>query len=194
MATTVAVFMDFANIDRSGRDRGERIDFEHLLDYLVYGKKLIEAFAYVPIDPNAPTSADRKIDHLWRSGYIVKSKVGTPRGDSYKCNMDVELTLDLMNAAYRIKPDVILLAAGDGDYLPAVLAVREMGIRVEVAGFSNTADVLKTQASSYVDLEQYLAELVEDDEELEDDEDLLDEEDQNLANEDVEPESRSMNR
>jgi uncharacterized LabA/DUF88 family protein len=39
---------------------------------------------------------------LWEAGFVVKTKVGTIAGDSYKCNVDVKMVMDIMKAVYEI--------------------------------------------------------------------------------------------
>ena len=151
MEKTVAVFMDFANVDASLRDLGQQLSPGELLHYLAdeqEGRALKAAFAYVPIDPRREHAQDEIIDELWQTGYIVKSKVGTIAGDSYKCNLDVEMAMDIARVAYEIKPDIVVLVSGDSDFLPIVLELREKGIRVEAAAFSTAFSTLLASRSS----------------------------------------------
>lgn len=41
-------------------------------------------------------------------------------GDTYKCDFDVEITLDLMRTAEIVKPDIIVLLSGDKDFVPVM--------------------------------------------------------------------------
>lgn len=94
----VAVFLDYANIEASSRQLNCSVDYGALLDYLAdeeEGRTLQAAYAYVPIDPRQEHARDGIINELWQNGYIVKSKVGSIAGGSYKCDFDVEMTLDV---------------------------------------------------------------------------------------------------
>ena len=65
------------------------IDYGELLNYLAdeaEERTLQAAYAYVPIDPRQEHAKDEIINDLWQNGYIVKSKVGTVAGETYKCN------------------------------------------------------------------------------------------------------------
>lgn len=138
MEKNVVVFLDFANVDASLHSLGRQLDPGELLRYLAdeeEGRSLKTAFAYVPIDPRREHAMDETIADLWEAGYIVKPKVGTIAGDSYKCNLDVEMAMDIAKAAYESKPDIVVLVSGDSDFLPIVLELRSKGIRVEVAAF-----------------------------------------------------------
>lgn len=134
----VAVFLDYANIAASSRQQNCNIDYGALLNYLAdenEDRTLQVAYAYVPIDPRQEHARDSIINELWQNGYIVKSKVGSIAGDSYKCDFDVEMTLDISRLAYTHAPDIIVLVSGDNDFIPIVLDMRSRGIRVEVAAF-----------------------------------------------------------
>jgi hypothetical protein len=89
--------------------------------------------------------------------------LGTIAGGTYKCNFDVEIAMDMLRTVYQVKPDIIVLASSDSDFVPLVQEVRKAGVRVEVAAFVETsgADILR-KASGFIDLavyyESYLAE------------------------------------
>ena len=153
---TVVVFLDYANIDRAAADKGYRTDYAALLGYLSEGRFLQEAYCYVPIDPRAPYARDAEIEDLWSAGYLMRSKPGVLAEETYKCNFDVEITLDLMRVAEQLAPAIIVLASGDGDFVPVLVALRERGIRVEVAAFvDNAARAMILKSSGFIDLEVY---------------------------------------
>lgn len=154
-------FLDFANIDRASADKMFDLNYEHLLNYIAEGRFLIDAHCYVPIDPRNEHKLDRVIEHLWRSRYIVKTKIGSIAGDTYKCNFDIEMTMDILKVAYEVKPDIIVLGSGDSDFIPLVQELRQSGIRVEVASFEGSASrdmILK--CSGFISLDYYLNNLV----------------------------------
>lgn len=157
----VVFFVDFANIDRAARDAQVEIDYAHLLDYMAEGRFLVDAHVYLPIDPRNEHSLDRLAENLWRSGYVVRQKVGTIAGNSYKCNVDVEITMDVLSTAYQVKPDIIVLATGDGDFSPLVQEVRRLGIRLEVASFEASASrELRLKSSGFISLDVYAREVL----------------------------------
>jgi hypothetical protein len=82
--------------------------------------------------------------------------VGNIAGDTYKCNFDVEITMDVLKAVYQVKPDIIVLATGDSDFIPLIQEVRKAGVRVEVAAFEETAGIdIMLKASGFIDLRVY---------------------------------------
>src|SRR5438128_2554765 len=158
----VVFFLDYANINRAAREKRYRLDYCDLLQYVGEDRFLIDAHCYVPINPRNEHRLDREIEELWRSGYIVNTKRGTIAGGTYKCNFDVEITMDMLKVVYQVKPDIIVLATGDSDFIPLIQEVRKSGIRVEVAAFEETAGPdIRLKCSGFIDLavyyEDYLA-------------------------------------
>lgn len=154
----IVVFLDYANTNAALQKQGAIPDYADLLFYLSEGRFLVEAHAYVPIDPRNPHGRDRAIEVLWQSAWLAHTKVGAIAGDSYKCDFDVEITLDLMRTAEIVKPDIIVLVTGDKDFVPVMLELRRRGIRVEVAAIpeGNAARELILKASGFIDLREYL--------------------------------------
>jgi len=187
----VAVFLDYANIEASSRQLNCSVDYGALLDYLAdeeEGRTLQAAYAYVPIDPRQEHARDGIINELWQNGYIVKSKVGSIAGDSYKCDFDVEMTLDISRMAYGNAPDTIVIVSGDNDFIPIVLDMRGRGIRVEVAAFGAAmSGQLALKSSGFINLDAIIgegavAENFEQNAEFEGAEDVLEGENDNAAN------------
>ena len=152
----VVFFLDYANINRAAREKRYRLDYQDLLQYVSEGRFLIDAYCYVPINPRNEHRLDREIEELWRSGYIVTTKMGTIAGGTYKCNFDVEITMDMLKTTYQVKPDIIVLASADSDFVSLIQEVRKSGVRVEVAAFAETAgtDIL-LKCSGFIDLAVY---------------------------------------
>ena len=152
----VVFFLDYANINRAAREKRYRLDYHDLLKYVGEERFLIDAHCYIPINPRNEHRLDREIQELWRSGYIVTTKVGTIAGGTYKCNFDVEITMDILKVVYQMKPDIIVLATGDSDFVSLIQEVRKSGVRVEVAAFEETAGTdIMSKCSGFIDLAVY---------------------------------------
>src|SRR5204863_8301429 len=152
----VVFFLDYANINRAAREKRYGMDYHHLLQYVGEERFLVDAHCYVPINPRNEHRLDREIEELWRSGYIVTTKVGTIAGGMYKCNFDVEITMDMLKVVYQVKPDIIVLASGDSDFVSLIQEVRKSGVRVEVAAFEETAGTdIPRKCAGFIDLVVY---------------------------------------
>src|SRR5437868_5374751 len=153
---TVVFFLDYANINRAAREKRYRLDYQDLLNYAGEGRCLLDARCYVPINPRNEHRLDGAIEELWRSGYIVTTKMGTIAGGTYKCNFDVEITMDVLKAMYQVKPDIIVLASGDSDFVSLIQEVRKSGVRVEVAACEETAGAgIRLKCSGFINLAVY---------------------------------------
>jgi uncharacterized LabA/DUF88 family protein len=152
----VVFFLDYANINRAAREKRCRLDYRDLLQYMGEERLLVDAYCYVPINPRNEHRLDGVIEELWRSGYIVTTKLGTIAGGAYKCNFDVEITMDMLRVVYQVKPDIIVLASGDSDFVSLIQEVRKSGVRVEVAAFQDTAGAgVLLKGSGFIDLTVY---------------------------------------
>ena len=65
-----------------------------------------------------------------------------------KANADMDLAIDALLQARNL--DRVILVTGDGDFIRLVLALQNMGCRVDVIGFNNVSHELKEAADSYL--------------------------------------------
>jgi uncharacterized LabA/DUF88 family protein len=149
----VAVFVDVANIFYAAKAAGVDIDYVTLLKAGSAGRDLVRAYAYTGLDPDNENQRNFH-DFLRRSGYKVVSKDIRKYGDGkVKANLDIELVVDMMKTARNL--DVAIVVSGDGDFAPAIRAVQEMGVRVEVVSFrGNTSSDLIDVADLFTDIVQ----------------------------------------
>ncbi|HEY0757530.1 MAG TPA: NYN domain-containing protein [Ktedonobacteraceae bacterium] len=152
----VVVFLDYADVNRAAGEKRYRPDYADLLRYVSEGRLLMEAYGYVPLNPRNEHRLDREIEELWRAGYLVTTKMGTITGGTYRCNFDVEITLDLLKALYQVKPDIIVLASGNANFLSLLQEIRKAGVRIEVAAFPDAIGAgMLLKCSGFIDLSVY---------------------------------------
>lgn len=65
-----------------------------------------------------------------------------------KANADMDLAIDALLQARNL--DRIILLTGDGDFIRLVLALQNMGCRVEVIAFNNVSNELREVADSFL--------------------------------------------
>lgn len=163
----IAIFIDHANLERSLRDLGVNTSkmpelYEDLVTYIVSEHRfLIDSYLYFPVDPKKHDQALKTANIYRQHGFLVKTKLGKPTSSSnFKCNVDVEMAIDMVRFAHLDRADTICLIAGDGDMVPVVSIIREMGIRCEVAStLGSVANELQYAASGFINLELALEEL-----------------------------------
>ncbi len=153
MSKNVAVFVDVANIFYAAKAAGVDIDYVTLLKAASAGRDLVRAYAYTGLDPDNENQRNFH-DFLRRSNYKVVSKDIRKYGDGkVKANLDIELVVDMMKTARNL--DIAIVVSGDGDFAPAIRAVQEQGVRVEVISFrGNTSSDLIEVADLFTDIIQ----------------------------------------
>jgi uncharacterized LabA/DUF88 family protein len=153
LSKNVAVFVDVANIFYAAKAAGVDIDYVTLLKSATAGRDFVRAYAYTGLDPDNENQRNFH-NFLARNGYKVVSKDIRKYGDGrVKANLDIELVVDLMKTARNL--DVAVVVSGDGDFAPAIRAVQEMGVRVEVVSFrGNTSSDLIDVADLFTDITQ----------------------------------------
>src|SRR5690606_7810906 len=151
----VAVFFDMSNLYFAARDLGIKIDYTRLLDFIVDGRRLHRAYAYMAVAADDNTAVPF-LTWLRRNGFRVITKPlrrfsdGTSKGD-----LDMELAVDLLSQAPYI--DVAVIVSGDGDFTYLVDRAQRLGLRVEIASTPRyTATDLMEIADRYIDLEANL--------------------------------------
>jgi uncharacterized LabA/DUF88 family protein len=151
VSKNVAVFVDVANIFYAAKAAGADIDYVTLLKAAVAGRDFVRAYAYTGLDPENENQRNFH-SFLARHGYKVVSKDIRKYGDGkVKANLDIELVVDMMKTARNL--DVAIVVSGDGDFAPAIRAVQEMGVRVEVISFrGNTSSDLMDVADVFYDI------------------------------------------
>jgi uncharacterized LabA/DUF88 family protein len=149
----VAVFVDVANIFYAAKAAGVDIDYVTLLKSAIAGRDFVRAYAYTGLDPDNENQRNFH-NFLSRHGYKVVSKDIRKYGDGkVKANLDIELVVDMLKTARNL--DVAIVVSGDGDFAPAIRAVQEMGVRVEVISFrGNTSSDLIDVADLFTDIVQ----------------------------------------
>ncbi len=124
-----------------------KVNYEKLLKLIVENRTLIRAYAYIVQPPDGDVKPfAMSLEHI---GYIVKIKDVRTRSDgSAKANWDMGMALDILGILDRV--DTIVLASGDGDFVPLVDFIKTKSKRVEIFAFAeNTAYDLKEKADKF---------------------------------------------
>jgi uncharacterized LabA/DUF88 family protein len=164
----LALFIDGANLYSAGKTLGVEVDYRKLLEEFRRRGRLVRAYYYTALVENDDYSPIRPlVDWLQYNGFKVVTKPAKEFTDSagrrrVKGDMDVEITVDMLNLSTRV--DHVVLFSGDGDLTRLVQAVQERGVRVSVVSTLKTsppmiADELRRAADTFIELAD-LAELV----------------------------------
>ena len=157
----IAMFIDGSNLYSSGKTLDFDIDYKKLLDLFKNKGRLIQAKYYTALLDHEDYSPIRPlIDWLDYNGFHVvtnpaKSYTDRDGRNRVKGNMDIEMTIDMLQIAPHV--DHILLFTGDGDFKAVVEAVQAKGVRVSVISTLKSrpamlADELRRQANDFIEL------------------------------------------
>lgn len=157
----IALFIDGSNLYSSGKTLDYDIDYKKLLELFKNKGRLILANYYTALLEHDDYSPIRPlIDWLDYNGFQVITKPAKSYTDRdgrnrIKGNMDIEMTVDMIEIAPHV--DHILLFTGDGDFRGVVKAVQAKGVRVSVVSTLKSkppmlADELRRQANDVIEL------------------------------------------
>jgi uncharacterized LabA/DUF88 family protein len=151
-AQRVGVFIDTQNLYHSAKHLYKaRVNFGKVLEEAVGGRTLVRAIAYVI----ATDSGEEKnfFDALTKMGIETKVKDLQVFADgAKKADWDVGLAIDAVKLAPKL--DTIILATGDGDFVPLIQYLDlNRGCQVEVISFGKSSSAkLKEAAHAFTDM------------------------------------------
>lgn len=148
----VGIFIDAQNLYHSAKNLYHaRVNFEAIMKETVGERGLIRAVAYVI----TTEAGDEKnfFEALGKIGIEIKTKnLQIFMGGAKKGDWDVGLAVDAIKLAPKL--DSIIIASGDGDFIPLVeyLQTNE-GCQVEVISFGkSTSSKLIEAADDFIDM------------------------------------------
>jgi len=136
----IGVLVDIQNLYYSARVLyNKKVNFKNLLTSSVESRKLIRAIGYGISTEEA--QEDKFFDALEKLGFEVKTKdLQIFAGGQKKGDWDVGIAIDAIKMAQSV--DVIILASGDGDYIPLVEYIQSTtGCRVEGVSFGESTSM-----------------------------------------------------
>jgi len=149
----VGVFIDTQNLYHSAKNLYKsRVDFGNVLGDSVASRKLVRARAYVV---NTESGEEQPFfEALAKIGIETKTKdLQIFFGGAKKADWDVGLAVDAITAAPKL--DTVVLATGDGDFIPLVEYLQtHSGCQVELITFGRSCSgKLKETVDSMIDMD-----------------------------------------
>ena len=148
----VGIFIDTQNLYHSAKNLyRSKVNFGAVVKDALAGRVLIRAVAYVI----RTESEEEKgfFEALNQLGIETRVKdIRVFAGGAKKADWDIGMAIDAIAMAQKL--DTVILATGDGDFVPLVEYLRlTYGVQVEVISFGkSTAGVLKEAADDFVDM------------------------------------------
>jgi uncharacterized LabA/DUF88 family protein len=157
----VAVFIDGANLYSAAKALAFDMDYRKLLEEFRKHGRFVRATYYTALVEDQDFSPIRPlVDWLDYNGYSLVTKAAKEYTDAtgrrrYKGDMDVELAVDLLQAAEYL--DHAFLFSGDGDFVAAIEAAQKKGVRVSVVSTIKSnppmaSDDIRRAADNFIDL------------------------------------------
>ncbi len=148
----VGIFVDIQNLYYSARNiYNARVNFSAILKDAVGERPLVRAIAY-GVRAQMPEE-QTFFDAVKKSGFEVKLKdLQSYYGGIKKADWDVGIVMDIIKL--QAKLDVIVLASGDGDYIPLLEYLQILGQRVELVSFGkSTSSRMRELVDAHLDLD-----------------------------------------
>ena len=125
----VALFLDGPNVYRGSRELGKPIEPEHVIASSRPFGRLLCATVYLAMKDGVPA------DHLARkyseAGFSVRF---VPCAYNSK-DIDTTMAVEISEAVCGLDVDVVVIASGDGDFVPAVDLAHRKGKVVVICAF-----------------------------------------------------------
>ena len=153
--------IDFSNLLGQCQNVGRKpnlLSLRELLQNPNEGRFGVDTYIYASLPPENGDGLYRFYDWLRSEGFqVITKRAKRLPGGRIKADLDTYLILDAMELGFSIKPDVMTLVTGDGDYAPLCIKLRRMGIRVEVASLEQAlARELVCAVQGVIDLSSWL--------------------------------------
>lgn len=156
-----ALFIDGSSLYSASRGLGFDVDYRKMLEFFSKRCNLLRAYYYAAIlDTDEYSPIKPLTDWLSYNGYFLVTKTAREYTDQngrrrIKGNMEIEIAVDMMEAAPRI--DHAILFTGDSDFRRVVEAVQRTGVRTSVVSSMRTSppligDDLRRQADQFIEL------------------------------------------
>jgi len=129
---------------------GGRVNFAALVDAAIGVRQVVRAIAYVAKSKSGEEQAF--FDALTQNGIELKIKdVQEFASGEKKADWDVGMCVDAISISSRV--DVVILATGDGDFVPLVEYLKSHGVVCEIIAFAASTNArLKEVADDFIDL------------------------------------------
>lgn len=149
----VAILIDTQNLYHSAKNLYKsKVNFAAVVKAALGERKLIRALSYVVNTESGEESAF--FEALEKVGIEIKTKdLQIFYGGAKKADWDVGLAIDAIKLANKV--DSIVLASGDGDFIPLVEYVKNQGCQVEVITFGRSASSrLREVVDDFIDMDE----------------------------------------
>ncbi len=160
----IIIFIDNSNIFKGFRKYDIKVDYERLKIIITKNRKLNGIFLYEGVVyPMSPGKKKWYKNLSEKSGYIIKASFDKiAANDAIEKKIDIKIAIDMVSLAYENEYDTAVLVSGDGDFVPVIKKLKELGKGVELWAFRySLANALKEKVgeSNIHYLDDYLSKI-----------------------------------
>lgn len=167
----IAIFIDGSNLYHIlkkiyGYDKQLKFDFQRFCNYISKEGELVGIYYY-----NSPLDRKKNLEKYRNQQRFFEQLKKIPRLNLILCRMqkleidrkiiylvkedDIHLAVDMVKFAYKDVYDSAILVSSDGDFVPAVKAVIEIGKNVKNIGFETKFSYhLKQECSKFIKIKR----------------------------------------
>lgn len=148
----VGIFIDTQNLYHSAKNIYKaKVNFDAVVKEALADRRLVRAISYVVTTESGEEQPF--FDALKKIGIETKTKdLQIFFGGAKKADWDVGMAIDAIKMAPKL--DVVVLATGDGDFVPLVEYLKAQGCQVEAISFGRSSSSrLIENADDFTDLD-----------------------------------------
>ena len=148
----VAILIDTQNLYHSAKNLHKaKVNFGKVVEAALGGRKLVRALSYVV---NTESGEEAPFfEALEKLGIEIKTKdLQIFFGGAKKADWDVGMAIDAIKLSHKV--DAIVLATGDGDFIPLVEYIKAQGCQVEAISFGRSSSgKLRDSVDDFIDMD-----------------------------------------
>lgn len=149
----VAILIDTQNLYHSAKNLYKsKVNFGAVVKAALGGRKLVRALSYVV---NTESGEEAPFfEALEKLGIEIKTKdLQIFFGGAKKADWDVGMAIDAIKLSHKV--DAIVIATGDGDFIPCVEYVKANGCQVEAISFGRSSSSrLREAVDDFIDMDE----------------------------------------
>jgi len=137
MIKKIIIFIDNSNLFHSFQKLKFYCDYKKLKKVIASDRKIVFANLYTGIMYPVKDKDKAWLSKLGHLGYnvITRAIKVAPDGRKSEKRIDVLMSVDIISAVFEEEFDKIVLVSGDGDFVPVVKKVKELGKKIEIWSF-----------------------------------------------------------
>lgn len=149
----LGVFVDTRHLWRTSQLLGQKIDYQKLLEFIVFDRHLVKALAYTMTAPDRDSGGFLAM--LGRTGFHVRCRPFSRWADgSLHGSWGAGIAADVIFFCEKLSLDIVHLVSDSEDFADLLKLIKARGLRTEVSGFKdNAAPHIERVADEFISLD-----------------------------------------